>query len=127
MNAFSKTGSFFKKRQENKWILVFESLLTGVITGLLITAFRLSITHLRNLRIALYPMIKNSGALGVCLALLVLTIVGFFIGFIITKHPMIRGGGVAQIEGVFMQKLQFSPMLELPLKFIGGTAWGLRR
>ena len=121
MNAFSKTGSFFKKRQENKWILVFESLLTGVITGLLITAFRLSITHLRNLRIALYPMIKNSGALGVCLALLVLTIVGLFIGFIITKHPMIRGGGVAQIEGVFMQKLQFSPMLELPLKFIGGV------
>lgn len=121
MNAYSKTGAFFKRRQENKWLLVFESLLTGAITGLLITAFRLLITHLRNVRIALYPMIKSSGALGVGISLLVLALIGLFIGFIITKHPMIRGGGVAQIEGVFMRKLQFSPMLELPLKFIGGV------
>lgn len=121
MDSYSKTGSFFKKRQENKWLLVFESLLTGLITGLLITVFRLSITQVKNGRAALYPLIKNTGFIGGCLALTVLALVGLFIGFIITKHPMIKGGGVAQIEGVFMQKLQFSPMLELPLKFIGGV------
>ena len=121
MNTNSETGTLLKKRQENKWLLVFESLLTGLLTGLVITGFRLSISYLKNSRIALYDVIRTAGALGVVLALAGLALVGLFIGFIITKWPMIKGGGVAQIEGVFMQKLQFSPLSELPLKFIGGV------
>lgn len=120
MNAYSKTGAFLKSRQENKWVLVFESLITGVITGLVITGFRLAIVYVRNFRVSAYPLIRDAGAIGVIGALFILAVIGFFIGFIITKRPMIRGGGVAQIEGVFMHKLQFSPLPELPLKFIGG-------
>lgn len=121
MDAYSKTGAFLKSRQENKWMLVFESLITGVITGLVITGFRLSIAYIRNFRVSTYPLIREAGTVGVIVALAVLAGVGLFIGFIITKRPMIRGGGVAQIEGVFMHKLQFSPLPELPLKFIGGV------
>ena len=121
MNTNSETGTLLKKRQENKWLLVFESLLTGLLTGLVITGFRLSIAHIKNIRVALYGVIRTVGAPGVVLALAGLALVGLFIGFIITKWPMIKGGGVAQIEGVFMKKLQFSPLSELPLKFIGGV------
>ena len=121
MDAYSKTGAFLKSRQENKWMLVFESLITGVITGLVITGFRLSIAYIRNFRVSTYPLIREAGTVGVIVALAVLAGVGLFIGFIITKRPMIRGGGVAQIEGVFTHKLQFSPLPELPLKFIGGV------
>ena len=120
MNGYSETETLLKKRHENKWLLVFESLLTGLLTGLVITGFRLSISYLRNIRVALYAVIRSTGALGVILALIGLVLAGLFVGFIITKWPMIRGGGVAQIEGVFMQKLHFSPLSELPLKFIGG-------
>ena len=121
MNEYSETGTLLKKRQENKWLLVFESLVTGLLTGLVITGFRLSISYFRNIRIVLYDVIRTAGAPGVVLALVGLALIGLFIGFIITKWPMIKGGGVAQIEGVFMQKLQFSPLSELPLKFIGGV------
>ena len=121
MNEYSETGTLLKRRQENKWLLVFESLVTGLITGLVITGFRLSISYLRNTRVALYGVIRTTGVQGVLLALAVLALAGLFIGFIITKWPMIKGGGVAQIEGVFMKKLQFSPLYELPLKFIGGV------
>ena len=121
MNTNSETGTLLKKRRENKWLLVFESLLTGLLTGLVITGFRLSIAHIKNIRVALYGVIRTVGAPGVVLALAGLALVGLFIGFIITKWPMIKGGGVAQIEGVFMKKLQFSPLSELPLKFIGGV------
>ena len=48
----SKTGTLLKKRQENKWILVFESLLTGLLTGLVITGFRLSISYIKNIKMA---------------------------------------------------------------------------
>jgi len=121
MNQYSETGTLLKRRQENKWLLVFESLLTGLLTGLVITGFRLSISYLRNIRVGLYGVIQSAGVLGVILALAGLALVGLFAGFIITKWPMIKGGGVAQIEGVFMKKLQFSPLSELPLKFIGGV------
>ena len=121
MGEYSETSTFFKNRQENKWILVFESSLTGLITGLVITGFKLSISHLRHFRFGIYDLIREHGIGMFLLAIAVLAAAGLFIGFIITKRPMIRGGGVAQIEGVFMQKLQFSPLPELPLKFIGGV------
>ena len=121
MDAYAKTGAFLKSRQENKWLLVFESLVAGVLTGVVITGFRLSIAYIGNFRVSTYPLIREAGVAGAVGALIVLAGIGLFIGFIITKRPMIRGGGVAQIEGVFMHKLQFSPLPELPLKFIGGV------
>ena len=69
MNTNSETGALLKKRQENKWLLVFESLLTGLLTGLVITGFRLSIAHIKNIRVALYGVIRIVGAPGVVLAL----------------------------------------------------------
>lgn len=101
--------------------MVLESLLTGSITGLVIAAFRLSIDSIRSIRIAFYRFVGASGAGTTLIALIALALIGLFIGFIITRWPMIKGGGVAQIEGVFMQKLQFSPLSELPLKFLGGV------
>lgn len=121
MDGRSETGIFLKSRQENKWILIFESLITGLVTGLVITGFRLSIRCLKNFRYDVYDVIREGGGVTLVLMLIALAAAGLFIGFIIKKRPMIRGGGVAQIEGVFMQKLQFSPLPELPLKFIGGV------
>ena len=121
MGEYSKTSTFLKNRQENKWILVFESLITGLITGLVITGFRLSIDYLKNFRLSVYGLIREAGGGILILTILTLIVIGLFIGYIITKWPMIKGGGVAQIEGVFMKKLQFSPLTELPLKFIGGV------
>lgn len=121
MKLSSYTGSLLKKRQENKWLLVCESLLTGAITGLVIAAFRLSIGAVRSVRIALYHFVHATGIVGFIPVLVTLAAMGLFIGFIIARWPMIKGGGVAQIEGVFMQKLQFSPLSELPLKFLGGV------
>ena len=76
MNTNSETGTLLKKRQENKWLLVFESLLTGLLTGLVITGFRLSIAHIKNIRVALYGVIRTVGAPGVVLALAGLALVG---------------------------------------------------
>ena len=65
MNEYSETGTLLKKRQENKWLLVFESLVTGLLTGLVITGFRLSISYFRNIRIVLSDVIRKAGAPGV--------------------------------------------------------------
>ncbi|MEL3907344.1 MAG: ClC family H(+)/Cl(-) exchange transporter [Treponema sp.] len=120
MNGHSQAGSFLKKRYENRRILIFESFITGIITGLVIAAFRLTIDYMNNFRLYMYGLIRENGMLPGIAAAAALTAAGLFIGSIIKKYPMIKGSGVAQIEGVFMQKLRLSPWPELPLKFIGG-------
>lgn len=121
MKLYSRAGFLLKRRHGNKWVLVFESLLVGFITGCVIAAFRLSIAYFKVIRLALYRFGQTEGGAGYTIAIAVLAVIGLFIGIIITKRPMVKGGGVAQIEGVFMQKLQFSPLSELPLKFFGGV------
>lgn len=121
MIEYSEAGAVLKKRNGNRWVLVFESFITGIITGLVIAAFRLAIDYVNGFRLFVYDSIKENGFFFAPVILIFLAGVGAFIGFIIKKYPIIRGSGVAQIEGVFMQKLRLSPWPELPLKFIGGV------
>jgi len=121
MSDSSETGIFLKKQHKNRWALLFESLFTGLISGLVIAAFRLSINYIKTFRLFIYTVIDKTGVGAFMLALLVLAAIGAFIGVIIKRHPMIRGSGVAQLGGVFMQKLSLSPWPELPLKFVGGV------
>lgn len=121
MAACSKVIPLLKSHHVTQCLLVFESLLTGLITGVLIAAFRFGIDQITFFKNSIYGFIIRHGALFLLPVACALAAVGLFIGFIIKKYPMIKGSGVAQIEGVFMQKLRLSPWPELPLKFIGGV------
>lgn len=107
------------KEKSGHLILIFESLIVGCITGLIIAAFRIGIRTVTQFRMNLYPLIHTKNLFFISYTL-VLCGIGLLIGYIITKHPIAKGSGVAQLEGVFMHKLALSPWPELPLKFIGG-------
>lgn len=106
---------------DNYLILVLESLLIGIITGLVITLFRLSIGHVAKGINVTFQYLKSYDTLYLFALIPIFAIFGLIMGFIINKYPMIRGGGVAQIEGVFIKRLKLSVWPELPLKFIGGV------
>ncbi len=117
-----KNSNSIKMLQEQKktqLILIFESLVTGTLTGLLIAAFRFGIHAVNDLRLSVYPIV-TSRPLILFVSLAALAAAGLLTGYIIVKRPIVKGSGIAQIGGVFMQKLDFSPFIELPLKFIGG-------
>ena len=102
-------------------ILVAESLLIGVFTGCVITFFRYSITKTSNLTSLIFNTVSSYGNFYLCSLIPIFAVFGIIMGFMIKKHPMIKGGGVAQLEGVFMQRLKLSVWPELPLKFLGGV------
>ncbi|MGP1455468.1 MAG: ClC family H(+)/Cl(-) exchange transporter [Treponema sp.] len=107
------------KGKSGHLILIFESLIIGCITGLIVAAFRIGIRTITQFRIHLYPLLYTKNLFFIYYVLF-LCVAGLLIGYIIIKHPIAKGGGVAQLEGVFMKKLALSPWPELPLKFIGG-------
>ncbi|MGP1593680.1 MAG: ClC family H(+)/Cl(-) exchange transporter [Treponema sp.] len=120
MGIHDQMSFMVKQQQGNKAVLLLESMLVGVLTGFAIAGFRLSIEYVSKIRFAAFRFIHANGLLFALLPLGVLALAGLFIGFLIKRYPMIKGSGVAQLEGVFMQKLRLSPWPELPLKFLGG-------
>ena len=106
---------------ENSFILIAESLLIGLFTGCVIALFRFSITRISHLVGDIFHFISLYHYLSLLILMPAFAVLGLIMGVIIQKYPMIRGGGVAQIEGVFMKKLKLSVWPELPLKFLGGV------
>lgn len=112
---------FKEASTDNYLVLVLESLLIGIITGLIIILFRFSIGNLAKVVNIIFQSLKSYNTLYLFALLPVFAIFGIIAGLIVNRYPMIRGGGVAQIEGVFIKRLKLSVWPELPLKFIGGV------
>ena len=102
-------------------ILVAESLLIGVFTGCVIAFFRFSIAKTSAFTGFIFRAVSSNGSYYLLFLIPVFALFGIIMGFMIKKYPMIKGGGVAQLEGVFMQRLKLSVWPELPLKFFGGV------
>lgn len=105
----------------NHIVLMTESLVTGVLTGFVITAFRKSIDFFSHLRENFYAAITVSNRFLLLPVFAGAAVLGLLMGYLIKKYPMIKGSGISQIKGNFMKKLNLSPWPELPLKFFGGV------
>ena len=121
MQNHSNESKLSESSNENYLVLVLESLLIGIITGIVITAFRFSIGYVAKIVSIIFQYLKSYNILYLFALLPLFALFGLVMGLIINRYPMIRGGGVAQIEGVFVKRLKFSVWPELPLKFIGGV------
>ena len=121
MQNHSSESKLSESSTENYLVLVLESLLIGIITGIVITAFRFSIGYIAKIVSIIFQCLKSYNILYLFALLPLFALFGLIMGLIINRYPMIRGGGVAQIEGVFVKHLKFSVWPELPLKFIGGV------
>ena len=57
--------------------------------------------------------------------ILVLAAIGYIIGFIVKKEPMVRGSGIPQVEGVVLRKMSMTWWKVLIGKVIGGILLSL--
>lgn len=117
----SESNSDLNSEKENYFFLVAESLLIGVLTGLVIALFRFSISKTSETVHSIFKQLSFYNKYYILALIPIFAIFGIFMGWIVKRYPMIKGGGVAQIEGVFMRRLKLSTWPELPLKFIGGV------
>ncbi len=114
-----------ENQQETKLVIIFESIIVGMLAGLVVALFRKGIDLCLFWMTYLYDQASlTSGnskqSLYIVLSILILSFMGLIIGFLIKKFPMIKGSGISQLKGNFLQKMPFLPIAELPLKFIGG-------
>ncbi|WP_073508138.1 ClC family H(+)/Cl(-) exchange transporter [Streptobacillus notomytis] len=97
--------------------LIFYSLITGIITGVIVSSYTLllsKITVFRN-----YLIEKNiNSALPLIIILFIL--VAIIIQYTLNKYPLISGSGIPQVMGLIQKKVKFNWLPELITKFFSG-------
>ncbi|MDF2881915.1 MAG: Voltage gated chloride channel family protein [Clostridiaceae bacterium] len=99
--------------------LVLEGICIGALTGLIIVLYRLSIEKLGELTKRLYAIQKHNYWY-IIVWIIALIILGYIVGTLVRKEPMISGSGIPQTEGVLLRHLDMNWLTVIISKFIGG-------
>ena len=100
--------------------LFYKGIVIGLLTGILVTIYRLTLGMAEDLNLAVYEYLKNHTIL-IPFWFTPLIVFALFVGFLIKKNPLIGGSGVPQAKGVIFGYFQGSPIAIIVSKFIGGT------
>lgn len=113
------------KRLLNKWFdfkirLIAEGIAVGLVAGLAVVLYRLSLEHALDFSLSVYSYLKNHWIL-LPAWLGVLLLGGWLTGLIATKEPMTAGSGIPQVKGVLQNRLSVNWWKTVCGKFVGGT------
>ncbi len=106
-------------RRNLKFRLVIESLLIGVLTGIIISVFRKATQFLSSKFLLLYEF-GQSSYLHAGIVLLLLMVVGLIVGIMVKIDPKIGGSGIPQVAGELRGLIKTDWRRILPLKYFGG-------
>lgn len=108
------------KRLENlKYRLIADSLLIGIVVGLVIVMHRIILSKTSHMFINLYNKVADN-MIFIPILFLLLIFLGFVVGKMVKKEPMISGSGIPQVEGILTRNLKQNWFMVLIYKFIGG-------
>lgn len=112
----SKTYNYIQKL---RYPLILKSILVGFIGGFIVILYRLFLSLLTNYTFPLYKTIKSS-PLHIAIMFLSLALLGYIVGIMIEKNPMIKGSGIPQVQGILLGKMKMNWLKTIIFKFIGG-------
>lgn len=96
-----------------------KSLLIGILTGLVISGYRLLGSRLGDLFQEVYLWFSQRPLYFILLAL-ILVVLAIFVDFLVRGEPMISGSGIPQMEGILHKKIHYNWFKVLLYKFVGG-------
>lgn len=114
-----KVYNMLKRLENLKYRLILDSLLVGTTVGFVIVCHRIILSSLSHKFINLYEK-ASSNYLLIPIIFLVLILLGFIVGKMVKKEPMISGSGIPQVTGVLTRNLKQNWFSVLIYKFIGG-------
>ncbi|WP_026486466.1 ClC family H(+)/Cl(-) exchange transporter [Caldanaerobius polysaccharolyticus] len=114
----SSTYRAIKNWEEFRKRIIVEGIFTGALVGLIVSLFRFLIGKLNILLINTYAMLHVHTYL-IFMWVVILLVIGFIIGFILKKEPMIGGSGIPQVKGMIIGHLKANWMSVIVSKFIG--------
>jgi H+/Cl- antiporter ClcA len=95
------------------------SALTGVVSGLIVVAYRASIAAVERLRENFLG--EAPGACTIFLWLGIAFVAAIFTALFVQRWPLIKGSGIPQVKAFLIRRVYFHWKQELPTKFVGGT------
>ncbi|MDR3171755.1 MAG: ClC family H(+)/Cl(-) exchange transporter [Treponema sp.] len=99
-------------------MVIFESIIIGIMVGLVVALFRYLLNRMADLRQWIYETLPQVPFYWIAVWAAALTLAGLFLGWTNKRWPMIKGGGVSQVKGVLLGKLSTHWAVELPMKMI---------
>lgn len=105
------------KSRKHNLLLIFYSLMTGTLAGIIVILYRVGLDKAEILRENLFD---NLSVKTFVTGILIFVITGFIMQFLVTKFPLISGSGIPQVKALLMRKIRFRWLPELILKFFGG-------
>ncbi|NLJ46865.1 MAG: ClC family H(+)/Cl(-) exchange transporter [Treponema sp.] len=99
----------------------FQSILIGVLAGIVVVLFRLLLEYSELFRIRAYGFLRTASPAYRAGWVLLVVAIGVLLGWISLKRPMIRGSGIPQIKGALLRKMRLEWLPELPLKIVTGV------
>lgn len=108
-----------KVRDKFKYQLVIEGVIIGLITGALISVFRLMLTGADALRGRLVELLTDGGAGIAVLAAVILIILSVVISALLGAEPDIAGSGIPQVEAELRGQKDMCWYKVIPAKMLG--------
>ncbi len=105
--------------QNFKLKLVFQGLIIGILTGLVIVAYRLLLDSAFRMRVQLVEAAQEN-LLRILLFFGGLMVVSWIVKKMVKKVPLIRGSGIPQVKGFLYRKIDMEWKGTLINKFFGG-------
>ncbi len=106
-------------RQHNQLVQVGRAILIGLLTGLVVSLFRLAIQKLLNLVTTCFQYFHQHPA-GLIFWALGSIILALLLGWLTQRHPNIKGSGIPQVEGQLTSQFEEEWWAVLWRKFFGG-------
>ena len=114
-----KVDIMLNRLRNLKYRLIVDSLLIGILVGLVIVVHRAILYKLSHIFLSFYEKASNNYLL-IPVIFLLLIVLGFIVGKMVKKEPMISGSGIPQVEGILTRNLKQNWFSVLFYKFVGG-------
>lgn len=112
-------GNILRATVNLKYKMIFYSFIVGIISGIIIVAYRVLGEKLLDLVVDLFSKSKSDPKM-IFVVFLCLIAVSLFVSFCVKKEPNISGSGIPQVEGIMTRRLKVNWKKVLIYKFIGG-------
>ncbi|WP_078696879.1 chloride channel protein [Caloramator quimbayensis] len=119
MENVENTQAILSKMQNIKIKIVFKSIVSGIFSGFLVVLYRIALEKVSIFSHYTYNFLHKN-LLFFPLWIILMIMLGYFVGYIIEKEPMASGSGIPQVEGMLLRKLNMNWIRIIIAKFVGG-------
>ncbi len=111
--------NMLSRRENLKYKLILEGAIVGLIAGFVMVLYRL-LTELIFSRAKEIYSWAGDNVWRIVSVFAILIILGFIVGKMVKREPMIAGSGIPQVEGILSRNLKMNWFKILIYKFLGG-------